>query len=45
MGGQQVPVALLLKEATYAAVAVGAHELHEAVDFPAWLRSALLPVG
>ncbi|KAI8476158.1 MAG: armadillo-type protein [Monoraphidium minutum] len=37
-----VPVALLRKEAAYAAAAVGAYELHDFLDYGDWLRGALL---
>lgn len=34
---------VLTKEVVYRAAALGAYELHEYVDFTAWLRSSLLP--
>lgn len=40
-----VPQALLAKEAAYNAVAVGAYELHDYLQFTPWLRSTLLPVS
>lgn len=43
--GDGVPLQLLHKEAAYHAVAVGAYELHDYVDFTPWLRSTLLPVS
>lgn len=43
-GGAPVPLALLHKEAAYHALAVGAYELHDHVDFSPWLRATLLPV-
>jgi hypothetical protein len=35
--------AVLAKEAAYAAAAAAAYELHDSVDFSAWLRGVLLP--
>lgn len=37
-----VPAAILAKEAVYHAAAVGAYELHDYIDFSAWLRGSLL---
>ena len=39
-----IPVQVIFKEAVYHAVAVGAYELFDFVDFPAWLHGALLQV-
>lgn len=39
-----VPEPLLLKEAVYSAVAVGAYDLHDSIDYTPWLRSSLLKV-
>jgi hypothetical protein len=38
-----VPAAVLRKEAAYRAAALGAYELHDAIDFGPWLHGALLP--
>ena len=40
---QGVPQAVLFKVAAYNAAAVAAYELHDYIDFAAWLRSGLLP--
>lgn len=39
---QGVPVAVLAKAAVYHAVAVGAYELHDFLDFSSWLHASLL---
>lgn len=39
-----VPAALLAKDAVYAALAAGAYELHDYVNFRDWLQGALLAV-
>lgn len=38
-----VPAAVLAKEAAYQAVAAGAYELHDYIDFTGFLHSSLLP--
>ncbi|PNW86254.1 hypothetical protein CHLRE_02g078885v5 [Chlamydomonas reinhardtii] len=37
-----VPLALLYKDAVYAALAAGAYELHDYLDFRAWLTGSLM---
>jgi hypothetical protein len=41
--GVAYPCVLLLKEVVWEAVALNAYELHDALDYSAWLHSALLP--
>jgi hypothetical protein len=38
------PEPLLVKEAVYNAVAVGAYDLHDAIDYLPWLHGSLLQV-
>lgn len=40
-----VPRVILNKEVVYNAIAIGAYELHDFVDFTAWLRGSLLHVS
>lgn len=39
-----IPLPVIIKEAVYHGVAVGAYELYDYVDFTSWLHSALLQV-
>ena len=40
-----VPVAVLHKDAIYAAAGTGAYELHDYIDFQPWLQQTLLQVS
>lgn len=40
-----VPRVILNKEVVYNAIALGAYELHDFVDFTGWLRGSLLHVS
>ena len=42
---ENIPEAVLAKEAAYNAVGVGCWDLFDHIDFTSWLRSSLLPVS
>ena len=42
---QGIAASVLFKEAVYAAIGVGAYELHDYIELSSWLRSSLLLVS